>query len=94
MKYTLLSKWTVLGLTVATAGMLTGGIKLLGGGGNTPAGILLIVVGALVYGIAWLVALFDSIQERRFGWVLGLIVLFPVVVGPAIYGLLGPKNTK
>ena len=94
MKYTLLSKWTVLGLTVATSGMIVGGVKLVGGGGNTPGGVLLILAGVLVYGLAWIVAFLDSIQEKRFGWVIGLIVLFPFVVGPAIYGVLGPKNTK
>jgi len=92
MKYTLLSKWTVLGLTVATGGMITGGIKLLGS--STFAGILLLVGGVLVYGIAWIVAFLDAIQEKRFGWALGLIPLGLVLLGPAVYGLLGPKNTR
>jgi hypothetical protein len=94
MKYTLLSKWTVLGLTVVTGGMITGGIKLLGGGGNTPVGILLLIAGVVVYGIAWIVAFLDALQERRFGWALGLIPLGLILIGPAVYGLLGPKNTK
>ena len=92
MKYTLLSKWTALGLSLATAGMTLGGIKLLGS--NAPLSILLFVLAVPVYVIAWFVALFDAFQEKRFGWVLGLIVLLPTFVGPAIYGVLGPKNTK
>lgn len=94
MKYTLLSKWTVLILTLVTAGLILGGVKLAFGGGNIGAGILLLLVGVLVYAIAWVVALFDSIQERRFGWSVGLIVLVPFLIGPALYGLVGPHNTK
>lgn len=93
MKYTLLSKWTVLLLTLLTVGMTIFGVKLAFGGSPLP-GVLLIVLGVLVYGIAWFVALFDSIQERKYLWSLGLILLLPTFVGPAIYGLLGPKNTK
>jgi hypothetical protein len=93
MKYTLLSKWTVLLLTVLTVAMTIFGVKLAFGG-NALSGVLVIVLGVLVYGVAWFVALFDSIQERKYLWSLGLIVLLPLFVGPAIYGLLGPKNTK
>jgi hypothetical protein len=74
--------------------MMTGGVKLIGGGGNTPVGILLVDAGVLVYGSAWIVTHLDLIEERSFGWVLGLSVLLPFVVGLAIYGMLGPKNTK
>ena len=94
MKYTLLSKWTVLILTLVTAGLIIGGVKMAFGGGNIGPGILLMVLGALIYAIAWFVALFDSIQERRFGWSVGLIVLVPFLIGPALYGLVGPRNTK
>ena len=96
MKYTFLSKWTVLVLTVATAAATIFGIRWTFGDGSTNvgAGILLLVVGLVVYAIAWLIALIDSIQERRFGWSIMLVVLSVFFVGPAIYGLLGPKNTK
>jgi len=95
-KYTFLSKWTVLILTVATAAAIVFGVRWTFGDGSTNvgAGILLLVVGLVVYAIAWLIALIDSIQERHFGWSIILIVLSVFLVGPAIYGLIGPKNTK
>jgi hypothetical protein len=93
-KYTLLSKWTVLILTLGTAAATIFGIRLTFGGGNVLGGVLLILVGLLVYAVAWIVALVDSIQERNLLWTIGLIVLVPFFVGPAVYGILGPKNTK
>lgn len=96
MKYTFLSKWTVLILTVATAAATVFGIRWTFGDGSTSvgAGILLLIVGLVVYAIAWIIALLDSLQERHFGWSIILVVLLPFFVGPAIYGLIGPKNTK
>ncbi len=52
------------------------------------------LVAAVVYLIAWIVALFDSIQERRWGWLIALIILSPVLIGPLLYSVIGPKNTK
>ncbi len=96
MKYTFLSKWTVLVLTVATVAATIFGIRFAFGNGsdNIGGGILLLVAGLLVYAIAWIIALLDSIQERHFGWSVILIILVPFFVGPAVYGLIGPKNTK
>ena len=94
MKYTLLSKWTVLILTLGTVAATIFGIRLTFGGGNILGGVLLIIVGLLIYAVAWIVALLDSIQERNFLWTIGLIVLVPFFVGPAVYGVLGPKNTQ
>jgi hypothetical protein len=93
-KYTLLSKWTVLILTLVTVGLIGGGIKLAFGGDNVGVGILLMIVGLPIYAIAWFVALFDSLQEKRYGWSVGLVVLVPFLIGPALYGLIGPRNTK
>jgi hypothetical protein len=93
-KYTFLSKWTVLVLTVATAAATIFGIRWTFGADNIGAGILLLIAGLLVYAIAWFIALFDSIQERRFGWSILLVILVPFFIGPAAYGLIGPKNTK
>ncbi len=92
MKYTFLSKWTVLILTVVTAGLTYYGYVSL----QQHAGyaILLFLSGVFIYGFAWLIALSDSIQERRFGWIILLVLLLPLWIGPLIYGFLGPKNTK
>ena len=98
MKYTFLSKWTVLILTVLTAALIVIGVLLAAGGTFGPSNIglslLAYLVAAILYFIAWIVALFDSIQERRWGWLVTLIILSPVLIGPLLYSLFGPKNTK
>ena len=43
---------------------------------------------------AWIIALVDSIQERKYLWSVGLFVLLPFGIGPIIYSLIGPKNTR
>lgn len=94
-KYTFLSKWTVLILTLVTIGLTIWGYSLTFGGHDHPVyGILLFVLGLIVYAIAWFIALFDSIQERRWGWLVGLIVLVPFWIGPLLYSIVGPRNTK
>jgi hypothetical protein len=98
MKYTFLSKWTVLILTLITVALIAVGVLLAQGGvfGPSNIGLSLIayLVAAVVYLIAWIVALFDSIQERRWGWLIALIILSPVLIGPLLYSVIGPKNTK
>ena len=98
MKYTFLSKWTVLILTVLTAALIVIGVLLAAGGTFGPSNIglslLAYLVAAILYFIAWVVALFDSIQERRWGWLVSLIILSPVLIGPLLYSLIGPRNTK
>ena len=98
MKYTFLSKWTVLILTLITIALIVVGVLLAQGGvfGSSNIGLSLIayLVAAVVYLIAWFVALFDSIQERRWGWLIALIILSPFLIGPLLYSVIGPKNTK
>ncbi len=93
MKYTFLSKWTVLIMTVITIGLWGLGGYLLNNGHNI-YGVLTFIIGLLVYALAWFIALFDSIQERKWGWLLVLFLLLPSGIGPLIYSLFGPKNTK
>jgi hypothetical protein len=90
MKYTFLSKWTVLILTMVTAGLTYYGYVSLQQ--HTGYAILLFLGGVLIYGFAQLVALSDSIQERRFLWILLLFLLLPLWIGPLLYGFLGPKK--
>jgi hypothetical protein len=92
-KYTFLSKWTVLILTLITFGLVYLGVSLFGRG-QTFSGILALLIGALIYVFAWFIALFDAIQERRWGWLVGLIVLLPFGIGPIVYSVIGPHNTK
>lgn len=100
MKLTLLSKGTVLILTLVTILLTVGGLGFMDVvrtgflPQNAGIGVLAILIGALIYALAWIVALADSIQERAWGWTIGLLILSPVVIGPVIYSLLGPKNTK
>ena len=96
MKYTFLSKWTVLILTIVTAVLAYLGISFINGtlGPNGALGALFLIVGVLVYAIAWIIGLADSIQERRWGWTIAMIILVFFWVGPLLYSLFGPRNTK
>lgn len=98
MKVTFLSKWTVLLLTVISIALTVVGVLLtqgrIGTASNVGLAIILFAVAVVVYAIAWFVGLFDSIQERRWGWTVALIILAPVWIGPVLYSLIGPKNTK
>jgi len=52
-------------------------------------GLLAIVIGSLVYSLAWIIALLDSVQAGRTGWLVALILLLPLGIGPLLYGILG-----
>jgi hypothetical protein len=95
-RYTFLSKWTVLILTLVALGLTFGGYQVAFGAGqhNTALGIVGIIVGLLFYVFGWLIALLDSIQERRYGWLVILLLLTPFWIGPLAYSLVGPRNTK
>jgi hypothetical protein len=100
MKYTFLSKWTVLLLTLVTAGLATLGYYLAFGF-QTPNfqphplyAILALLGGLAIYLFAWLIGVLDAIQERRWGWVLAMLLLLPLWIGPLLYSLFGPPNTK
>lgn len=101
MKYSFLSKWTVLLLTVVAGVLGFLGIGQAFGSAfgvsftqHIGLGIVGLVVAALCYLFAWVVALLDSIQERRWGWTILLLLLSVVLIGPLLYSLIGPKNTK
>ncbi|HST90354.1 MAG TPA: hypothetical protein VLJ14_18405 [Ktedonobacterales bacterium] len=94
-KYTFLSKWTVLILTVITFALAFLAINQFTATPNHPfRGVLILVLGFLLYAVAWIVALLDSIQEKKFAWSVGLILLLPFGIGPLLYSLIGPRNTK
>ena len=100
MKMTFLSKWTVLLLTIVSIALAGVGALFLqpqgifNSGQNILLGIVAFVVAFIIYAFAWIVALLDSIQGRRWGWLVVLIILLPVWIGPVLYALIGPKNTK
>ena len=100
MKVTFLSKWTVLLLTIISIALAVVGALLLqsqgifGSGQNVLIGIVAFIVAGIIYAVAWIVAFLDSIQEKRWGWLVVLIILLPVWIGPVLYALIGPKNTK
>jgi hypothetical protein len=101
-KYTFLSKWTVLILTLATAALGALGFAFLGAtyGGNLQLahnagfGILAFLVAFAAYSLAWIVGFLDSLQESRFGWSIGLVLLLPFLIGPVLYSAFGPRNTR
>jgi hypothetical protein len=96
LKYTFLSKWTVLILTIVT--ILLAGYALYGANLGLPhdglLSVILLIVAILVYAFAWIIAFADSIQEHRWLWTVVLIILLPIWIGPLLYSLIGPRNTK
>jgi hypothetical protein len=57
--------------------------------GQAGVGWSAIVVGGLVYAFAWIIGVLDSLQAHRLGWVLALILLLPLGVGPLLYSIFG-----
>jgi hypothetical protein len=57
-------------------------------------GFLAIVIGSLIYTLAWLIALLDSLQAGRIGWSVAMILLLPLGIGPLLYGILGLSRTR
>ena len=100
MKYTFLSKWTVLLLTLGAGGLATLGYSQLFGltapDFQSPQlrGLLAILAGVVAYACAWFVALADSLQERKWAWSIALVVLLPLLIGPLLYSFFGPRNTR
>ena len=86
-RYTFLSKWTVLSLTAVAAVM----VYLAATQANH---FLFGFIAVVVYGFAWLIGVLDSLQEGKWGWAIGMIVLAPLLVGPLLYSFFGPKNTR
>jgi hypothetical protein len=98
-KYTFLSKWTVLVLTIVTVGLGVLANSLIfqspfNLSSNIGLGILLYLLALLVYAVAWIVGFIDSIQERAYGWSVALFLLLPFFIGPLLYSFFGPKNTR
>jgi hypothetical protein len=95
-KYTFLSKWTVLILTIIAVMLAAIGWRLAFAmqPNHLLIGLALVLVGMFTYAIAWIVALLDSLQERKFFWSVGLILLLPFAIGPLLYSFVGPRNTR
>jgi hypothetical protein len=101
MKYTFLSKWTVLLLTLVTAALAgLGYVLAFGFPGSASSSshpfyaILALLAGLAIYLVAWIIAVLDSLQERRWGWFIGMLLLLPLWIGPLLYSFFGPRNTK
>lgn len=92
MKYSFLSKWTVLIMLLLTAGLTTFGILQFQS--TMLYAVLALIGAAVIYALSWIVAFLDAIQERSWTWIIFLILLLPIVIGPLLYAFAGPKNTK
>jgi len=57
-------------------------------------GLSAIIIGGLVYGLAWIIGVLDSLQGHRLGWLLALILLLPLGIGPLLYGIFGLRNIR
>jgi hypothetical protein len=92
LKYTFLSKWTVLIMMLLSAGLIAYGI--VGFQSHMGYALLTLIGGIVIYALSWIIALLDAFQERSWFWVIMLFLLLPVVIGPVLYAFAGPKNTK
>jgi hypothetical protein len=57
-------------------------------------GILAIIIGGVVYVLAWVIAVLDCILARRYRWSLALAILMPLGIGPLLYGLFGLRSSR
>ena len=48
----------------------------------------------VIYALAWIVGFLDSLQEGKYGWSVALVLLLPVLIGPVLYSVFGPRNTR
>jgi uncharacterized membrane protein len=60
--------------------------------GRAGVGWSAIVIGGLVYAFAWIIGVLDSLQSRRLGWLLALILLLPLGIGPLLYSIFGLQH--
>lgn len=60
--------------------------------GQPGTGLAAIIVGGLVYALAWVIGVLDSLLARRLGWSLALILLLPLGIGPLLYSIFGLRN--
>ena len=80
-------------LTLLVMTVIAVGLTLLGfseiSSSQSSVGILAIIVGGMVYALAWTISLLDSLNTHRPGWSLALVLLLPLGVGPLLYSLIG-----
>jgi hypothetical protein len=60
--------------------------------GQASTGLAAIIVGGLVYALAWVIGILDSLLARRLGWSLALILLLPLGIGPLLYSIFGLRT--
>jgi hypothetical protein len=60
--------------------------------GQAGTGLAAIIVGGLVYALAWVIGVLDSLLARRLGWSLALILLLPLGIGPLLYSIFGLRS--
>jgi ABC-type spermidine/putrescine transport system permease subunit I len=85
---------TVISIALTVIGVLMAGGNFFGQASNIGLALIAYAVAAIIYAIAWIVAFLDSFQEKRWGWLVALIILLPFWIGPLLYAVFGPKNTK
>lgn len=59
-------------------------------------GTILIVIGAILAIVAWIIAIIKTASMRRWGWLAAVVILGLLlggVVGPLIYAIFGPEST-
>ena len=92
MQHVTRARWALVFMTVTAIG-LTGLGYWQSSTGQTGTGLAAIIVGGLVYALAWMIGVLDSLQTRRLGWLLALILLLPIAIGPLLYSIFGLRSS-
>jgi hypothetical protein len=88
MQHVARGRWILLFMTAIAIALSLLGFQQISAG-QVGVGWAAIVVGGLVYAFAWIIGVLDSLQSRHFGWLLALILLLPLGVGPLLYSIFG-----
>jgi ABC-type Co2+ transport system permease subunit len=91
MQYVTRARWALVLMTVIAIGLMVLGYWQ-SSTGQTGTGLAAIMVGGLVYALAWAIGVLDSLLARRLGWSLALILLLPFGIGPLLYSIFGLRS--
>ena len=92
MQHVTRARWSLVAMTLIALGLVALGYWQ-SATGQAGTGLAAIIVGGLVYALAWMIGVLDSLQARRLGWSLALVLLLPLGIGPLLYSIFGLRST-
>ena len=85
------ARWTLVLMTLIAIGLVVLGYWQ-SSTQQTGTGLAAIIVGGLVYGLAWVIGVLDSLQARRLRWSLALVSPSLFGVGLLLYSIFGLRS--